>query len=1323
MNLEGLQAILNKEEVIITRQARDFLERPKAVEDAYKNHVRSYIPIHSNVHGQLSIEGFVKRFLERLQAGRVPRGYITADFGYGKTSTGLYLWQQATAAGFLAIPPFQLSSLIDFLHATAGWIRYALGHAKPSLQAHAESIYAVYMNQSIETVASRYNISIASAQRMIADKPQLLDLTPPEIVRFLRQMTNLAIEAGSAGLLIIADEVQQYLEPEIKAGKRDPIGPLFELINELGAQSNLSVGLMLLVPQKEIGVINDQRGDLIDRMRPDALDLKTVYDQNFPQRLWGHWAKAFQYQTHASQIITLETLRSLGEISLRTDLANGPRTVINALRRSIQLYLDRQMPSNQPYTPIDLIDDFLNGAIAFDGTKRISEVVGRLLNHPFVLDNEACIPAIKLAAAFPTEGASTEIQELFGLSSAFTLLREQLYGELVTTGPNLAAAGTRLLGLELAQLEQNWLTTAIREFSRNYTETSDLAQRRALDGFKALLKMVIFKNGWQERQNFPAGIALNAGMSFEGAFASFKRDFPERVVQIAIMLDDEIDFPVDGEFDLLMIVRLCRYWELDAATRSKQVTTPSVDGMKHTIHLTVNLVRQIPGLIHHAVEKSLITGVAAERLTPLFLLAFHAYLEDLMVQSRVPKPEQPFLTTQFMPALLESVVAMIFDRDVGAPFDSAGVRLIEILVEQGLRTRYGTHYHTLMVTATWRNLLRDYSNMLTRLDAPGQKQGYLSLRGHKEQIARQLNLTNTALDNFIATWPDLIEIIQDFKRSRSGEIRFKLHPLEERILVWLASAPVMPSTTGPSLHHLATTTITNRAKLLGYKADETEQIISVIRERGLVEQDKLGNVVESLPPPLTIEQLTEELKIMTEKGQLLQALFPENHQGQQVIADIADLAAQIDHLQHTGNVSVNRHLLPLEAQLHSLSKVIEVLSQSFVTQTKRELQLLLEQIEGVSLPGLELLNIPTQGGPYIQALRILRASLLEKFKHVQASVSTTRIGLQEIQTRLSQPYETLGMLAQVLGDVQRYTKQCAEICLEAPNLLKYFIGYRAWVNAAQLYNEGISRLNQLGHSNSRIRHQLETLESAMASCLADTSKSVYIQGESYESQLKYLLSEITEHEMDVRNKFIALQDAYLEILRRACCPADRLWDNIVYSQSDSEKVYAQLYTNVGRATIATLDHIEDEIQRLCSELRQKQAASQETVTSEISTIVLDELGLLLQKIPFGIANDNEVIKSFDGRQSHAFARMLQDIQAIWHEIENYQTRITAIQFSTQKIQLISDEIVIIEKIQGGMLVNLADLWESLLPLSVEQIWASIRTLWEGGRISIKIQKR
>jgi hypothetical protein len=114
MSVEGLQAILEKKEVVPTFSADDLLKRPAQVESDYLYHVRTYLPINragEAGEGQLSVEEFEKRLIRQVKEGKVPRGYITAGYGYGKTTTALYLWQRAQEANIVIVPPFTLSQL------------------------------------------------------------------------------------------------------------------------------------------------------------------------------------------------------------------------------------------------------------------------------------------------------------------------------------------------------------------------------------------------------------------------------------------------------------------------------------------------------------------------------------------------------------------------------------------------------------------------------------------------------------------------------------------------------------------------------------------------------------------------------------------------------------------------------------------------------------------------------------------------------------------------------------------------------------------------------------------------------------------------------------------------------------------------------------------------------------------------------------------------------------------------------------------------------------------------------------------------------------
>ena len=219
MSKNGLRAILTKEEIVPTRTARDFLDQSQAVDDVYKSHVRTYIPLQTGSDEASGVKSFAKKFIKQVKEQRSPRGYITADFGYGKTSAGLFVWEQAQENRLVAVPPFSLSRLEDLLDATTGWVVYILEKTAPTLVDKALSIYQSYRDRDLAKMADVYGVTVEQAERMLADGRLQLEIKPKDIVEFFVRMTDVVLEAGFEGLIVIPDELQQYLEPEIKSGK------------------------------------------------------------------------------------------------------------------------------------------------------------------------------------------------------------------------------------------------------------------------------------------------------------------------------------------------------------------------------------------------------------------------------------------------------------------------------------------------------------------------------------------------------------------------------------------------------------------------------------------------------------------------------------------------------------------------------------------------------------------------------------------------------------------------------------------------------------------------------------------------------------------------------------------------------------------------------------------------------------------------------------------------------------------------------------------------------------------------------------------------
>jgi len=71
--------------------------------------VRSFVIIgkvkSSTDEEQFTITDYEKRLLKLVKSKGAAKGYITADYGYGKTSTAAFIWQQCEQAEMVAVPP------------------------------------------------------------------------------------------------------------------------------------------------------------------------------------------------------------------------------------------------------------------------------------------------------------------------------------------------------------------------------------------------------------------------------------------------------------------------------------------------------------------------------------------------------------------------------------------------------------------------------------------------------------------------------------------------------------------------------------------------------------------------------------------------------------------------------------------------------------------------------------------------------------------------------------------------------------------------------------------------------------------------------------------------------------------------------------------------------------------------------------------------------------------------------------------------------------------------------------------------------------------
>lgn len=858
MGLEGLQAILDKEEIVSTPLASDMLVHPARIEELFRRHVRTYIPLgRQSTGGEQgpSVADFERRVIRDVREGGAIRGYITGEYGYGKTSTALYLWERARAENLLAVPPFKLQNLKDLVIASYGWTRYELARTRPDLLPKAQMIYDTVVDRSAEVFARRYRISLSDAQLMLQEQPEMLRLNTIDYIRFIEALTHLAQEAGFAGLLILADELQQYIEPAVHSGQRDPISALFDLVEAIRSRrGQLSFGLLLIIPPKDLSLLRDQRGDLVHRMLQASLDLSTIYDRWFPQRLWHRLAETFAFEDHRDRIISHECLDALGQIAARNDLSDGPRTVINVIRRATQRYIAAGYPEAVPYSPENLIEDFLSGAITFDSARRIPHITAQALNHGMVKGHPLRERAIKWAAAFPQEGLPRALQERLGLAEAIDELVHSVLNDLLIEVGDRRSGGLTLRGLDHVGVQTDWLTTAIREFWRAFDQDQEQSRRWVTAAFLSLLTTRVFpSNQWTASNVSAGGLFASAGMILEGCFTAARQRFPNRRIAVHSLWRDE---PEPGKSEDAEIVILFRLHPGAEESPSQHRSALRIDVHARRIEVDLDLMRRDDSLVSAQIDQFVRPAILSTHLTPYLLLALYQFLDEKRTNNLIPKEDQQFVQYAFQAALLDATFQLLFHPGLDESRSVGQERLIEFALTKLLDQLYPT-YTTLIRTSQWISALQKYINALQRHDLTYERQGKLPIEGTKREIAAMFGLSDTGFDNFVENFSSLITIERPFptrataRAGGKGAVRLTLHPLEQEILNWIQAAPkATPSAAQGAcvpLRGLPLAEVRRRAGELGYLPQEIDMGVKLLQARQLVEYEPQRDVLYEKP--------------------------------------------------------------------------------------------------------------------------------------------------------------------------------------------------------------------------------------------------------------------------------------------------------------------------------------------------------------------------------------------------------------------------------------------------------------------------------------------
>src|SRR5664280_1451467 len=106
MGFEDLDILLNKECIIGTYTTNELIENPSAIERVYAAYARTHVPLGDTT----TYVGTVKKYLTGVTK-KAFIGCVVGEYGHGKTSFLVHVWDQCTAQKILCVPPFKMDRI------------------------------------------------------------------------------------------------------------------------------------------------------------------------------------------------------------------------------------------------------------------------------------------------------------------------------------------------------------------------------------------------------------------------------------------------------------------------------------------------------------------------------------------------------------------------------------------------------------------------------------------------------------------------------------------------------------------------------------------------------------------------------------------------------------------------------------------------------------------------------------------------------------------------------------------------------------------------------------------------------------------------------------------------------------------------------------------------------------------------------------------------------------------------------------------------------------------------------------------------------------
>ncbi|MDX2239253.1 MAG: hypothetical protein NW224_01105 [Leptolyngbyaceae cyanobacterium bins.302] len=1278
---------------------------PEAVESGYEVYAQAYNPIER-------VKDLKDRLISEIRKGRPVNGYLSAGYGYGKTATLVYLWHECQKKQIAAVPPFKFREIGDLMIASYGWMKKCLSHSRPDLIAQVDKLYQTYGLKSQEAIAARIakedNISESKALKIVSRLVNYQQaINADSLLSFWRESVPVLKEAGFVGLAVFADESQEFVRTEEGSSARIQI--LSDLIKGMRGMGATPVALILSMPTDPTeSVIEEQAGDIIHRMQEQKVSLRLAdaYNHEFPTQLWDYLCEEFlDDKSQGDEIAHPATLESLGQLCDRKDLSNGPRAVIEVFKRMVHFAQDNK----RPYTPLDLIDDYLLGWIGLYGTEqhRIGNTINTLELIDTVKKQSRGRDVIKLLSIFPA-GVSREIAKEFGLEKDLKRLAEDgnLIGQHITCPQDgyyalvsLNERQTNLTALDeiLNRFRQRWFgswsdqekaTTATQIFK---TEVLPLLLPPSKAGQKANWTWR-YKETWKETPHGSYNFLTGAPERHYG-------EFPNRslIVSVGTNASKLMQFQSPEETHLDWRFHL----SYDREQLKGQQRIRAIGGMGQLdFHLELGRTFQKEYPTAFGLLRKVMAPDKCSAATLLTLVAYiQGWLNDHPEASRA---DQQRLEQHQRECLRYSLQLLLpeFDSENWLAegikgLEGTEVRLLESIFEHQCRQLFPEY----LSFANSRTTLKTYELALRKvpLAARRGRQPYQAL---KEEFEELFKIGGSALPNLLSTLKKCHLIENESIAGRREDlscVEFTEHPLEEFVRGYLErkghNQLIKTHQGNEEVKALDYQELWKEAKRQGYLEDEFEEALGWAEARRYIEWDRQRGTIRQAVAELDPDDLEGQLLEIRDQVVQLAQIFGET--------ELAEINTQL--AQARKNLDENRHdevaLDLVQRSLQSCRDRIEGLCSGRRSSLQQELKQLRQELDNFTRD-FNLVKV----GELILGSSGLEPTLNDYRKQLEKRISKLERDCKNLASKLKLDETDLLALNTQLKQVKQSQKKFTAEKAELQPLVSGLEQWRIIVSRAGGLRDGLSV------DPDRLRRYDDDFLDRVVIHFAKNQVDGFKQWELLKAPLDQLEQEISSERRSRRDKFDQLRSQYETLVGRVDSAGRHLQD-CRFDDEDIEGSYESLRRVVLQKLENWCSSKSQEWKNLERDLAFQAQEREEDVTDLLNQIeaLQAELNTENQALPVAVLNLDELEQRIS-----KLIELQQDGAGIRKELNKLQF---------QKGELTNEEKTVLETLRPGESSVTISQLRQRVSSTKDVLWTKLKNLYKKGHIEIILRRR